>query len=342
MSKKALVGVYVFFFFMYFWGFNFMGNANAGLPIPWSRMFEPLDLTYYTYTVLTVALAHFLVFRPYFHRRPRWKLILAIGVLLISFILFRYLLEEILFPFFLGYGNYNPGTSFRYYFVDNLYYGLIRIFIGFVLFLFDEMFRNLQQQAALKELNRKAELNFLQAQMNPHFLFNSLNNLYALALDKHPGTADAILKLGNMMRYVTYQREEVTGLDQELSYINNLLAIEQLRHDRPLQTVISVSPDAAAAKIPPLLLVPLVENALKHGDLSDTEYPFRLEITKENGLLRISLLNKISGSPAEKGGLGLTNLRRRLSLLYQSRQYLFETSAANGLFMARLNLPVSV
>ncbi len=318
-----------------------MGNANAGLPIPWSRMFEPLDLTFYFYTVLTVALAHFMVFRPYFHRRPRWKLLLAIISLLVFFIFFRYLVEEILFPRFLGYGNYNANTSFRYYVIDNVYYGLIRIFIGFVLFLFDEMFRNLQQQATLKALNRKAELNFLQAQMNPHFLFNSLNNLYALALDKHPATADAILKLGDMMRYVTYQREELTRLDQELSYINNLLAIEQLRHDEPLQTVISVSLDAAATMIPPLLLVPLVENALKHGDLADPEDPFRLEITKEKGLLRISLLNKISGSVAEKGGLGFTNLRRRLSLLFQPHQYVFSTSTTNGLFRVDLNLPAS-
>lgn len=339
MSKKALVWVYVFFFFMYFWGFNLMGNVNAGLPIPWNRMFEPLDLTFYFYTVLTVALAHFMVFRPYFHRRPRWKLLAAISTLLVLFILFRYLVEEILFPIFLGYGNYNPGTSFRYYVIDNVYFGLIRIFIGFVLFLFDEMFRNLQKQAALKALNRKAELNFLQAQMNPHFLFNSLNNLYALALDKHPGTADAILKLGDMMRYVTYQREELTGLDQELSYINNLLAIEQLRHEPSLQTIISVSPEAAAARIAPLLLIPLVENALKHGDLLDPQQPFRLEASKEDGQLRITLVNKISNHIVEKGGLGLSNLRRRLSLLYLPHQYLFETSSANGQFMVRLNLP---
>lgn len=316
-----------------------MGNANAGLPIPWTRMFEPLDLTYYSHTVLTVALAHFMVFRPYFHQRPRWKLLAAILILLISFILIRYLVEEILFPYFLGYGNYNPNTTFRYYVIDNVYFGLIRIFIGFVLFLFDEMYRNLQQQATLKALNRKAELNFLQAQMNPHFLFNSLNNLYALALDKHPATADAILKLGDMMRYVTYQREDITRLDQELSYINNLLAIEQLRHDASLQTVISVSLEVAAARIPPLLLVPLVENALKHGDLLDPQHPFRLEAVKEEGQLRISIVNKISSHIAEKGGLGLNNLRRRLSLLYQPHQYLFETTTDNGLFRVRLNLP---
>ena len=341
MSKKALVGVYVFFFFMYFWGFSIMGNANAGLPIPWSRMFEPLDISFYTYTVLTVALAHFMVFRPYFHRRPRWKLLVAIVSLLVFFILFRYLVEEILFPRFLGYGNYYSHITFRYYVIDNVYFGLIRIFIGFVLFLFDEMFRNLQKQAALRELNRKAELNFLQAQMNPHFLFNSLNNLYSLALDKHPGTADAILKLGDMMRYVTYQREELTGLGKELAYINNLLAIEQLRHDRPLQTVISVSPDTVAAKIPPLLLVPLVENALKHGDLSDPAQPFRLEITKEKNWLRIILLNKISESPAEKGGIGLTNLRRRLSLLYLPHQYFFSTNTSDDVFKVELKLPVA-
>jgi hypothetical protein len=90
--------------------------------------------------------------------------------LLAFFILFRYLLEEIIFPATLGFGNYYPPFTFRYYALDNVYFGSVNIFIGFVFFLFDESFSSQKQKDALMQQNREAELNFLQAQMNPHFL----------------------------------------------------------------------------------------------------------------------------------------------------------------------------
>lgn len=340
MSRKHLILVYCFFFFMYFFGFDLMGNSNAGLSIPWNKMFGPLDLSYYLYTILTVLLAHFLIFRKYFYAKPRWKLWAAILALLVFFILFRYTLEEIIYPRLIGHGNYNPKTTFRYYAVDNIYYGLVRIFIGFVLFLLDDSFRQQKKQALLTEQTRQAELNFLQAQMNPHFLFNSLNNIYSLAYEKHPAAAEAVLTLSDMMRYVTYQKETAVQLEKEAEYVQNMIRLQQLRFDYKLQYLIEINMDTLPCRILPLLLVTLVENALKHGDLSDPALPLRILCERKEGQLNLVVSNKIMSAPVpDEGGIGLNNLRRRLELSYPTGGFSFTTSQKNNIFSAHLTLP---
>lgn len=279
MRNSTLLLVYAAFSCIF--RFGIIAAANAGVPYPWHKQVSPLDFSYYFYTIGTAAATHFLIFRRYYYAKPRWKLILGIVLLLLAFILFRYCIEELLFPALLGEGNYNPGTTFRFYFFDNIYYGSIRVFIGFVLFLLDELIRSRKQQAALKQQQQLAELRFLEAQMNPHFLFNSLNNIYALALDKHPETANAVLKLSDMMRYVTYERGQQASLDKEMTYIHTMLSIEQLRHDYKLQYELTSSPEAMACRLSPLLLIPLVENALKHGDLSDPTCPLEIKLGKK-------------------------------------------------------------
>jgi two-component system, LytTR family, sensor kinase len=340
MRNSTLLLVYAAFFFMYFFGFGIIAATNAGVPYPWHKQVNPLDFSYYFYTIGTAAVAHFLVFRRYYYAKPRWKLVLSIVVLLLSFILFRYCIEELLFPALLGEGNYNPGTTFRFYFFDNIYYGSIRVFIGFVLFLLDELIRSRKQQAALKQQQQLAELRFLEAQMNPHFLFKSLNNIYALALEKHPETANAVLKLSDMMRYVTYERGQQASLEKEMSYIHTMLSIEQLRHDYKLQYQLISSPEAMACRLSPLLLIPLVENALKHGDLSDPTCPLEIKLRKEGPRLNILIRNKKTAQPlSTKGGLGLPNLRQRLGLSFRPEEYVFRIEENQQTFTVNLQLP---
>mgnify|MGYP000943708999 CR=1 FL=1 len=340
MTKSGLILAYTFFFFMYFIGFGLMGDLNVGIPYPWESLLAPLTLSHFFYTVLITLLAHFVVFRRLYYHRPRWQLFAAILCLLIFFIFLRYLLEEVIYPATLGYGNYNPKTSFRYYVVDNIYFGSITILIGFIFFLFDEMFRNRKKQAALEAQNKQAELNFLQAQMNPHFLFNALNNIYSLAYEQNPQTAPAVLKLSDMMRYVTYQKKDKVPLEKEMEYVNSLLDIERLRRDHPLHSSVKITAAAARALITPLTLVPLVENALKHGDLSDPGIPFSIEASVSDHTLRIDVVNKLN--PVKKdaaGGVGLKNLRRRLELIYEREAFSFVTGKKENRFYARLIIP---
>ncbi len=322
---------------MYFFGFGVMGNLNSGVPYPWASQLEPIKISGYLLTVIFALLSHFVLFRKFYYKKPRWHLFIGILVLLVLYIATRYTVQELIFPATLGVRNYYPGFSFRFYAIDNIYFGGIIIFIGFVLFLFDEMFRNRQRQAVLEKENRKAELNFLQAQMNPHFLFNSLNNIYSLAYEQHPNTADAVMKLGDIMRYVTEQRGNTVSLEKELEYTRNLLEMEQLRHDYPLQARISVTAPAAACRVPSLLLIPLIENAIKYGDLTES---LSIVAATENKELKINISNKISATKRKEGtGLGLKNLRRRLELTYEKGQFAFESFHKDENYIVQITLP---
>jgi two-component system, LytTR family, sensor kinase len=342
MVRKYIIAAYFAFFFIYSVLFEAMASINAGLPINWQDFFSPISISSLLWSLLVVLLAHYLVFKKYYAAKPRWKLFAATTALLIFQILFRYLVEEIIFRAVLDYGNYNDKTTFRFYVVDNIYYASIKIFIGFVFFLLEDTLLNHQRQALLKKEKQDAERSFLQAQMNPHFLFNSLNNIYALAYEQHPQTANAVLKLSEIMRYVTYENKQRTTLRQELDYVQNMLDLHQLRCGYKLQYTIHVSPEAAAAALMPMLLIPIVENVLKHGDLSDPQIPLEISATKKGTELVLSVSNKIAlNKSPEPGGIGLENLRRRLELTYPKEQYTFETRDKDNIFTVLVNLKLT-
>lgn len=317
-----------------------MANANSHVPYPWERLLKPLTLSRYFYTISITALAHFVIFRRFYHQRPIWKLFLGIIALLMFFIALRYMIEELIFPATLGYGNYVPTTTPRFYIVDNVYYGSVIIFIGFVLYLFDEMFHQRRQQQKLLAANKSAELNFLEAQMNPHFLFNTINNIYSLALDNNAKTATALLKLSDMMRYVTYRKEKLVPLSEELVYIGSLFEIHQLRQDHALQVKWKIPNEVKKVRLPPLLLVAIVENALKHGDLSDPVFPLIIEVSLVQSSITLQVQNKVGERVSRPGGLGLTNLTRRLALLYEKNKYSFDSSQMNEHYIATLTIPL--
>lgn len=333
--------MYVFFFFMYFIGFEWVSYLKYGVHFSWGETKKPLRLSWYTYTIITVLLAHFIIFRKYYYRKPRLILGGAISGLLVFFILFRYLLEEIIFPATLGYGNYDPNTRFSFYVLDNVYYGSVNIFFGFVFFLFDELFSNQKQKEALLQQNREAELNFLQVQMNPHFLFNSLNNIYSMALEQHPQTATAIIRLSDMMRYVTWQRENCIELEKELEFVRSMTAIYQLRYDFTLMFRIDAAPDTLQCRVMPLLLPAIVENALKYGDLSDPQLPLHITSVRVKDKLHLTISNKVPGRQMEPGaGIGLKNLRRRLELTYRPDNYHFNIEKKGNTFCTELIIPI--
>ncbi|MCE6991874.1 sensor histidine kinase [Dyadobacter sp. CY323] len=180
------------------------------------------------------------------------------------------------------------------------------------------------QKILVEKLN--AEVNFLRSQVNPHFLFNILNNLYALTLKKSDLAPDVVLKLSEMMEYMLYDSDDPkVALGKEISYLHNYIALEKIRYDHDADISLQVNGDPDGKEIAPLLILPLVENAFKHGLSKKAENgwlhgkinvsPSSLEVTVEN--------NKSAGLTVEgKGGIGLENLRKRLELLYPARHLL--------------------
>ena len=219
----------------------------------------------------------------------------------------------------------------------------------FLLLLFSTLYQLLENRHALELRHREletrhteAQLNYLKAQINPHFLFNTLNNIYAAATLQHPRTADMVLRLGDLLRYVTYDGQAAqVALEKEIAQIRAYLELFQLKSEHPPNIRFQVDNTAEGRLLEPVLLLPLVENALKHGDL-DTRPDAFLAITLKNDPNRLLFRVENSFDPENRqkdagGGVGLSNVRRRLELNYPNR-HRFEAGERGSIFVVEMEI----
>lgn len=183
------------------------------------------------------------------------------------------------------------------------------------------------QVNALEQERMAAELALLKQQINPHFLFNTLNNLYALSLKKADQAPEVVLQLADLMRYVVYKgREQQVDLADEVAYLNDFIALYRLRLPHALRLESDMRVPDEAPTIAPLLLIVLLENAFKHGiepAAGAADLQLRLAVTPTQ--IRFTCVNSPAPDAAASvapGGVGLTNLKRRLALLYPGRHEL--------------------
>ncbi|MCB9081671.1 MAG: sensor histidine kinase [Lewinellaceae bacterium] len=193
----------------------------------------------------------------------------------------------------------------------------------------------------LKADKAKAELALLKSQINPHFFFNTLNNLYALTINQSPEAPEVILKLAEMMRYVIYDsREAFVPLEQEVRYLQNFIELHQIRHHQQVDVQFRQH-TAPGMYIAPLLLMILVENAFKHGVERQPENAFvhlDLETTAQTIVFRVTNSQELASAPTG-GGIGLENLRKRLALIYPKKHTLI-LQTTPGVFVAELQIQV--
>lgn len=187
-----------------------------------------------------------------------------------------------------------------------------------------------KKQRDLENEHLKTELSFLQGQINPHFLFNTLNTIYTLSYTKSERTSEAVMQLSNLLRYVLDTPPEKVPLTEEIQHLKDVIALHQLRLSAKTQVQLVINGAPESISIAPMLLLPLVENAFKHGVSSHQESSIRFDLTiQENELRFVSENNKFksAGMESDRKGIGLPNLRRRLELLYpDSRLDITETS----------------
>lgn len=204
----------------------------------------------------------------------------------------------------------------------------------------------IQQAKLLTELRlREAELNLLKAQIQPHFLFNTLNTLYGFALEKSEKTPDLILKLSALLDYTLYHsNQNWVSLEKELQYLRNFIALEQVRYGNRLKISIDIKGKLEGYYLAPMLLQPFVENSFKHGRYQDITEPFmslELEVSHQKLNFRLSnayVPSSLSANPTA-GGLGLNNIRRRLDWLYPEA-YRLEIAPKEAVFLVNLELPL--
>ncbi|MCG2614590.1 histidine kinase [Terrimonas sp. NA20] len=201
-----------------------------------------------------------------------------------------------------------------------------------------------KQQAALTLEKEKinAELQMLKAQLHPHFLFNTLNNIYSLTQDVSIKASGMIMRLSGMLRYMLYEGSKASvPLNKELQMINDYIQLEAIRYDKSLELSIAI-PDNTNAAIAPLILLPFVENAFKHGASKMIEQPWiSLTIEMNGNHLSMKLINgKDNNKPDTEPGIGIANARKRLGLLYPQKHNL-QISEEEEMFFVHLKIELS-
>jgi len=193
------------------------------------------------------------------------------------------------------------------------FFGIIRHIYNYV------KLKQATQQLRIQK--QEAELNYLKSQTNPHFLFNTLNNIYSLARDKSDLAPESILRLSKILRFMLYEMNgEYIAIEQELKIISDYIALEKLRYDESLRINFNHDIEDMKQALPPLLLIPLVENAFKHGVSETRSRPFvdiHLSVNKRHLTFIVkNSTEEFAGDGRVKENIGLSNLRRQLELLY--------------------------
>lgn len=204
---------------------------------------------------------------------------------------------------------------------------------------------------SLQEMEKgklKAELNSLKTQINPHFLFNTLNNIYSYSLLNSEKTPEMILKLSALMNYIIYECDaDEVRIHQEIEFMHSYLALEKMRVEEDLELDISIAENLPDFQIAPLMFLPFLENAVKHGANISSQKP-RIQIKlkiDEQGVLKFKCQNRIdvgtgsepSQSPEDVGGFGLQNIRKRLEHTYPYRHHL-QITENQSMFLVELSI----
>lgn len=329
----VVLAVYVFFILV---GFIVISvTPAAGRDVNWDNIFS------INYCVSQLVSFTFSIFFYYFSLNAYYRLIaekktfidflkatlIALGVLAVYFILTFSLLAKDKVLAGISNSHYNGklplGLIIFSCAFSALFFIGISLLIAYLTYLRDEKKQRkiLEEQKMQLEIEKsQANFNFLKAQINPHFLHNTLNFLYAKALPLSADLSEGILTLSDIMRYALSEGNAKDGkapLKDEIEHVRNVIKIQQLRFNNKLNVHFDVEGVINGAMIIPFVLITLVENAFKHGDLKNMDNPIDIKLHVENNKLCFSCRNKKKNGPKELStGIGLDNIKKRLDLAY--------------------------
>jgi len=274
--------------------------------------------------------------RPYLNKNL--AVLIKIAGVVGSFFLFIFLrwgVDQYLEDWLFGITNYPKTTLFSFFFHDNLVYAFMVILGGFFIKFMDDWYINDRIHSALEKQNLRLELDFLKSQVNPHFLFNTLNNIQSyIVQDEKMKSIELIGRLSEFMRFALYEcNEEYIDLDKEINMLGDYIELERVRCDDRVNISFETSGNFDDYKIPPLLLIPFIENAFKHGaDMQLNESWIKIIIKEHNAALHLVVENSFSAlslSEERSGGIGLQNVKKRLQYYFGNKQDLEVTTHGN-------------
>lgn len=279
--------------------------------------------------IATYSLVYFFI--PEYLLKRKYLIFFSI-VIPVAFVLGtiqRYILGVTLYPIY--YPEHLAEYGVIYW--PKVFYAAINIYtiavVAAIIKLLKQWFNTQQINSSLKQEKLAAELKFLKAQIHPHFLFNTLNNLYALTLKKSSKAPEVVLKLSELLDYMLYECNvpKVT-LEKEIAMLENYIALEKIRYGDDLKIDFKIDNEVKGLLISPMLLLPLVENAFKHGVSKEIhEKLIEINLNTNKGLLEFSIENSkdsksINSKNSYTEGIGLRNVIRRLELVYKDKHQL--------------------
>lgn len=287
-------------------------------------------LVYGTFSLILFSVYYWLLLKPLLFKKQIFLLILsAIGFILVYILCNKYQNWLVTKLAFLSDDLRKEALQDYHKIKISFVINYIVSNVLFILFGFAYLIRSLQQDEevkALKEQQLLTELNYLKAQLQPHFFFNTLNNIYALAIRRSKETAPMVAKLSQMMRYIIYESSHSQVLlNQEIDFLKNYIEIEKMRRPSNIDINFDVQGFADLHHIEPLLLLPLIENAFKHGIENELKSGFVrviLDVSENELTLQVENSKPLASDQKNQGGVGLHNLNKRLNLLYNGRHQL--------------------
>lgn len=342
MTKRQEIFLHLGFWILFI-GMNILFEAlnnNKSLPFLWSFLQE----IGFSLLQILIFYINYLWICPKTIPHKKWTfLILGQIFLLFLFPALRHIIEEVIIFEITGNHNYNDGSRMNaFYIYDNSYYAIRIILLSMVLYFVKTVWNNTQKINELQLEKKQAELQNLKNQLSPHFLFNTLNSFYADLMDVQPKIADDVLKLSDMLRYVTYENEnDKVYVKDEIQFIQNYIDLFSKRFDNKVSIEFKHSEINQNKQIPSLLLIHFVENALKHGIANNPEKPVKIELNTHNNRLTFSVENYFELNESyDESGIGYKNIRQRLDILFP-KNHTLEIQETTDFYKIELNIPMS-
>jgi len=312
-----------------FWIYMF-NQILLSVAMMWEKEYDPYqEVTIYPLTSFITFYSLYFIFGLFFTRKKKLTPILLLIACFIILIPFRVGLEY-LFWKYVGYSHLKPENllqvdlgwwvnSLRLVIIYTIYALLIQLAIGW--------FETQKLKTELLLEKQSGELALLRSQINPHFLFNTLNNIYSLVYKKSEDAPEAVMKMASIMRYMLYDATtDKVLLEKEIEYLKSFIELEKLRIRHTDFVELEIAGNVEGRTIAPMLLIPFVENAFKHGSKSVTNPGIRISLTIAERQIRFEVTNRLRKNAThtkdQVGGIGLHNIRRRLNLLYPGKHQL--------------------
>ncbi|UII75079.1 sensor histidine kinase [Flagellimonas sp. HMM57] len=318
------IALHLLFWVLNYWLFAFVVHSDWN---GFNNVSDPNSLAYaYTYGLFTnVFLFYIQVFwlvpKMYMHNKKAMFYVLSFSICIAVSLVETYF-DYMLYDIFEIYDTDEFEDNFSITVFVNVFYGVA----GFYYILRHAHKKSEKEKQQLIQESFKAELKYLKAQLNPHFLFNGINNVYHLIGKNNALAKDTLLQFSELLRYQLYESGTEIILKKELDFVLQYIKMEKTRKGSDIQLAYIIEFENATKKIVPLLLIPIIENAFKHcsNHTNNNDNSIDINIKEVGGKLSLHCANTFDGATGKNavGGIGLTNVKKRLSIVYPDKHEL--------------------